>query len=74
MALRKILFHLSMSLFHFLPQFGKTPLHLASSRGHIDTVRTLIELGANVHSTDDASIFIVIIFCVCVLFVFILNA
>ena len=89
MALRKILFHLSISLSPFLPQGGRTPLLWASLYGQSDTVRTLIELGANVHSTDTASIFIVFLFfflflfffffccccfVFCVMFVFILDA
>ena len=60
MTFHKIFHHL-VSSFPLLPQYGDTPLHEASSNGNSDTVRTLIELGANVHSTNQASIIIIIL-------------
>ena len=61
MTFHKRIFHNLVSPFPLLPQVSKTPLHWASQGGHSDTVRTLIELGANVHSVDEASIIIIIL-------------
>ena len=36
----------------FVLQDGWSPLHAASSKGHLDIVKTLIEAGANVNQTE----------------------
>lgn len=33
-------------------QDGSTALHLASTRGFVDTVRTLLDVGAHVNAAD----------------------
>ena len=61
MTFHNRIFDYLVSPFPLLPQVGKTPIHEALRGGHSETVRTLIELGANVHSTDIASIIIIIL-------------
>ena len=36
----------------FVLQNGWSPLHLASEKGHLDIVKTLIEAGANVNQAN----------------------
>ena len=36
----------------FILQDGMSPLHLASNEGHLDTVKVLIEAGANVNQAN----------------------
>ncbi|KAH9966342.1 hypothetical protein BGW80DRAFT_734349 [Lactifluus volemus] len=38
---------------HVLGFKGKTPLHIASNRGHLKVTQQLLELGVNVHVRDD---------------------
>ena len=40
----------------FVLQDGWTPLYIASNRGHLDIVKTLIEAGANVNQTNKVSL------------------
>ena len=61
MTFHNRIFHYLVSPFPLFSQYGETPLHKASKNGHGDTVRTLIELGANVHSISKASIIIIIL-------------
>ena len=35
-----------------LLQFRSTALHVAASKGHVQTIKTLIRLGANVNALD----------------------
>jgi hypothetical protein len=37
-------------------EYGKTALLLASERGHLETVRVLVELGASVEAVDEVHI------------------
>ena len=32
-----------------------SPLHMASQKGHLDVVKTLIEVGANINEADKVS-------------------
>ncbi len=43
---------MSFLSFFFLNQYGRGNLQLASYNGHGDTVRILLENGADVNSTD----------------------
>ena len=45
-------FHLLLLYFLLTHLVCETPLHLASKNGHSDTVRTLVELGANINSRE----------------------
>ena len=36
-------------------QYGRTALHSAAGAGHTDTVKLLLDRGANVHTTDKVS-------------------
>ncbi len=38
-----------------LPQSGWTPLHISAYKGHLGTVRMLLEDGASVNVEDEAS-------------------
>ena len=48
----------------FILQDGKSPLHAASFKGHLEIVKTLIEAKANVNSTTKIGIHI---FCIIVM-------
>ena len=51
MKLRKI-------LMGFVLQDGRSPLYMASWKGHLDIVKTLIEAGANIDHANKVSIHI----------------
>ena len=38
-----------------IPQYGRSPLHLASYKGHIEVVRILMKAGCDVDIQDDVS-------------------
>ena len=48
----------------FILQDGRSPLHAASFKGHLEIVKTLIEAKANVNSTTKVGIHI---FCIIVM-------
>ena len=39
----------------FVLQDGLSPLHMASQKGHLDVVKTLIEAGANINQANKVS-------------------
>ena len=40
----------------FASPHQETPLHLAADEGHVDTVKFLVQKGANIHSKDDVGV------------------